>query len=714
MDKDHSTLKIEDEVKRLRARVKELETIVAETVDRDIWETVRQQKGMTFKFIKKNGRFIHTFCAGEMLSRFGLVPEQVVGKQLIEFLPLELAVRKMKYYQRAWDGEEITYEGEDGDFTYIASLRPVKKDGMVVQVIASCIEITESKQREKTFQKSLQDHFQKTVQNLQNLVFIFKKSDDNSFVYTLFEGKLAQELGLTTNKVFGKTAREIFPRDVANVLEEYQQRAMSGEVVHYEIKMDNRYFNNTLSPIMEEGEVVEVVGSSIDITGRLKAEEENKYLAYYDTLTDLPNRIMFNKHLNVYLNEAKHTRRMMAVILLDIDRFKNINDSLGHSIGDQLLQGVAERLKRCLSKDELVARMSGDEFILLLPHVDNQNQVIKKIHKIIKSFKQPLMFDDHEFYITISLGISQFPADGEEIDSLVKNAETAMYRAKEQGRNNYQLYSPAMNERAFEKLALENSLRKSLKRKEFFLHYQPRINLDTGQFISMEALIRWKHPDLGLVSPAEFIPLAEETGLIIPIGEWVLRTACAQNKEWQEAGLPPMRVAVNISARQFHLDNLIKTISNVLKETGLEPEFLELEITENSIMQDTELTVSLLHEIKEMGVKLSIDDFGTGYSSLGYLKSFPIDTLKIDKSFVRDITTNPDDAAIATSIITLAHSLNFNVIAEGVETVEQFSFLKEQLCDQIQGFYFCRPLPAEEFARVIIEAQEKSPLLRNT
>jgi diguanylate cyclase (GGDEF)-like protein/PAS domain S-box-containing protein len=564
---------------------------------------------------------------------------------------------------------------------------------------------TVDKQGEKRFQKALQDHFQKTVQNLQNLIFIVKKRDNNTFVYTLFEGKLGQELGLTTKKVFGKTTQEIFSSDIANILDEYLQRAMSGEVVHFEIKMNNRYFYNSLSPIMEEGEVVEVVGSSIDITGRLKAEEKNKYLSNYDLLTDLPNRFRFTEHVNVYLKEVKYSRSMMAVILIDIDRFKNINDSLGHSLGDQLLQGVAERLKRCLSIEELVARMSGDEFILLLPQVANQNQVIKKVHKIIKLFKQPLMIDDHEIFITISLGISLFPEDGSDLENLVKNAETAMYRAKEQGGNSYQLYSPAMNARAFEKLALENSLRKSLKREEFLLHYQPRINLETGQFISMEALIRWNHPDLGLVSPAEFIPLAEITGLIIPIGEWVLRTACAQNKAWQDAGFPPMRVAVNISAKQFHLDNLVKTISGVLKETGLKPEFLELEITENSIMQDTELTVSLLHELKAMGVKLSIDDFGTGYSSLGYLKNFPIDTLKIDRSFVRDITTNPDDAAIATTIITLGHSLNFKVIAEGVETVEQFSFLKEQLCDQIQGFYFCRPLPVEEFEKVIIETQ---------
>jgi diguanylate cyclase (GGDEF)-like protein/PAS domain S-box-containing protein len=573
---------------------------------------------------------------------------------------------------------------------------------------------TVDKQGEKRFQKALQDHFQKTVQNLQNLIFIVKKRDNNTFVYTLFEGKLGQELGLTTKKVFGKTTQEIFSSDIANILDEYLQRAMSGEVVHFEIKMNNRYFYNSLSPIMEEGEVVEVVGSSIDITGRLKAEEKNKYLSNYDLLTDLPNRFRFTEYVNVYLKEVKYSRSMMAVILIDIDRFKNINDSLGHSLGDQLLQGVAERLKRCLSIEELVARMSGDEFILLLPQVANQNQVIKKVHKIIKLFKQPLMIDDHEIFITISLGISLFPEDGSDLENLVKNAETAMYRAKEQGGNSYQLYSPAMNARAFEKLALENSLRKSLKREEFLLHYQPRINLETGQFISMEALIRWNHPDLGLVSPAEFIPLAEITGLIIPIGEWVLRTACAQNKAWQDAGFPPMRVAVNISAKQFHLDNLVKTISGVLKETGLKPEFLELEITENSIMQDTELTVSLLHELKAMGVKLSIDDFGTGYSSLGYLKNFPIDTLKIDRSFVRDITTNPDDAAIATTIITLGHSLNFKVIAEGVETVEQFSFLKEQLCDQIQGFYFCRPLPVEEFEKVIIETQNQSPLYRNS
>jgi diguanylate cyclase (GGDEF)-like protein/PAS domain S-box-containing protein len=558
-------------------------------------------------------------------------------------------------------------------------------------------EIQETARQEKAFQ----DDFRQTVQNLQNLVFKFRKANNGSFIYTLFEGKLAQELGITTDKVFGKTAREIYSSEIAGYLKSYHQRAMSGEVVQYELKLANKYLYNTLSPIIEKGEVIEVVGSSIDITERVKMEEKNKYLAYYDTLTDLPNRLLFNDHLNYYLNKAKHNNQLMAVIQLDIDRFKNINDSLGHSIGDQLLQDVAERLKFCLSKEEIVARMSGDEFIILLPRVAKQELITKKVHKIIKTFKQPLMIDDHEFFITISLGISLFPSDGDDIESLVKNAETAMYRAKEQGRNNYQFYSPAMNDKIFERMALENNLRKALKRKEFLLHYQPRVNIETGQFTSMEALIRWRHPDLGLVSPADFIPVAEETGLILPIGEWVLRTACLQNKAWQKAGFPPMRMAVNIAARQFHEQSLLKIISKVLDETGLEPEYLELEITENSIMQNTETTIALLHELKKMGVRLSIDDFGTGYSSLSYLKSFPIDTLKIDKSFVRDITNNPDDAAIATSIITLAHSLNFNVIAEGVETGEQFSFLKEQLCDDVQGFYFSKPLSAEKFEKTI-------------
>ena len=422
---------------------------------------------------------------------------------------------------------------------------------------------------------------------------------------------------------------------------------------------------------------------------------ELDHLAYYDALTDLPNRILFEDRLTQALATAHRHGQTLGMLFLSVDRFKKVNDTLGHAIGYRLLQEMAGRMTNCVRAGETVARFEGDEFALLLTQITGTEDVVEITNCINRSLKRPFSLDGQELFITTSMGISLYPDDGADAPTLLKNAGAALYRAKKQGRDNYQFYTADMNAKALKRLTLENSLRRALERKEFEVYYQPQVDINSKQVVGMEALVRWRHPELGLVSPAEFIPLAEDTGLIVPIGEWILRTACAQSKSWQEEGLAPLHVAVNLSARQFQQQNLSELVVQVLQETGLNPCGLELEMTESSIMKNAESAVRTLSELKEMGVKISVDDFGTGYSSLGYLKSLPIDRLKIDQSFVRDVTTDPDDAALVMAIITLAHNLRLKVIAEGVETEEQLRFLHLLRCDEGQGYWFSKPLPVE-------------------
>ena len=433
------------------------------------------------------------------------------------------------------------------------------------------------------------------------------------------------------------------------------------------------------------------------------ATVEMEHLAYHDALTGLPNRPLFMDRLILSVAQASRSNQKLAVFFLDLDRFKDINDSLGHSMGDGLLKSVAERIRRCVREGDTVARFGGDEFTLLIPRIDHVDDAAKIAQKILETLKIPFSISDHELFVTTSVGISIYPNDGGDPETLVRNADSAMYRAKDQGRDNYQLYAPAMNARALERLALENMLRKAISHRELVLFYQPVADMTTKTIVGVEALIRWQHPELGLLSPAHFISVAETSGLIIPIGDWVLRTACKQTKTWQKRIDSELTVAVNLSARQFQQPNLTEIIAEVLEETGLDAKSLELEITESNAMQNAENTIYTLRELKALGVRIAMDDFGTGYSSLNYLKRFPIDTLKLDQSFVREITTDPTDAAIATAVIAMAHSLDLKVIGEGVETEEQFSFLHNQKCDYIQGYLFSPPLSVENLEAYLIE-----------
>ncbi len=440
---------------------------------------------------------------------------------------------------------------------------------------------------------------------------------------------------------------------------------------------------------------------------RQQAEEKIRYHALHDRLTGLPNRTLFGDRLVVSLLNAQRSGEMLAVMFLDLDRFKTINDTLGHTVGDLLLQRVTERLTSCLREGDTIARWGGDEFTLLLPQISSPEDAAKSAQRIVEALKPPFRLEEHELYITSSIGIALYPLGGEDDQTLLRNADVALYRAKELGRNNYQFYTTGLNAKASELLTLESRLYQALERSELLVYYQPQVNINTWEVIGMEALVRWQHPEVGIISPNTFIPLAEENGLIIPIGEWVLQTACAQNKAWQDQGLPPLNVAVNLSSRQFQQPHLAQTVQRILTETGLEPRFLELEITESIAMQNIELTHTILRDLQQLGVRVALDDFGTGYSSLSYLKKFPFDMIKIDQSFVQDLTADPKDMAIITAAIALGRKLDLSVVAEGVETEAQLNLLRSLHCEEVQGYFFSKPLSCEHATQLLQAKQLK-------
>jgi len=464
----------------------------------------------------------------------------------------------------------------------------------------------------------------------------------------------------------------------------------------------------------ESGEPICLTGTVQDITERKHAEEQIRLLAYYDALTGLPNRRFFLQQLEQALLFANRNDRMIAVLFLDLDRFKLVNDTLGHGVGDRLLQDVADRLLRCVRRGDclaradeegppsLVSRLGGDEFTIMLSEIDHFQDVARVARRILDAVSLPYALEGQEVFISTSIGISLYPFDACTASDLIRNADGAMYHAKEQGRNGYQIYDESMNAKALERIILESQLHKALKDEEFTIFYQPQVSTRTGQVVGIEALVRWNSRELGLVEPGRFLPLAEEIGLVIQIDQWVMMHACRQHKIWIDAGLPPVTLALNISGQHFMKNELLETVLAILADSGLDPGLLELELTEGVLMAHTEKTVKTLKALKGMGVRLAIDDFGTGFSSLAYLKRFPLDVLKIDRSFINEITTDPDDAAITLATIEMAHTLKLQVIAEGVETQAQLDFLQKNGCDIYQGYLFSRPIPPEEIPNLYL------------
>ncbi len=457
----------------------------------------------------------------------------------------------------------------------------------------------------------------------------------------------------------------------------------------------------------EDGSARRMNGVLQDITERKEQEERTRFLADHDELTELPNRSLFRQALNKALQRAERSGKMLSVLFFDLDRFKNINDSLGHDAGDEVLRTVAERLAACVRKIDMVARFGGDEFAVLTEGLTTEDQASTVARKILETLSKPMILAGRQYRPAASIGISTYPTDGRDVQSLLKNADIAMYRAKEEGRGTFQFYSETLNTHSVQRLEFESNLSNALNNREFVLYYQPKVDLATGRITGLEALIRWISPQLGFVSPGDFISIAEETGLIVPLGRWVAQTACVQNRAWQKGGLPQVRIAINISARQMADKGLVQFISETVRNTGLTVDSLELEITESAVMSNQEHAEKVLNELKSLGFHLTMDDFGTGYSSLAYLKRFPFDSVKIDQSFVRGIPESRDDGAIVEAIIAMARSLQLKVVAEGVETKEQFDFLRKLGCDQIQGYYFSKPIPSNEVVKLLYKSMTR-------
>jgi diguanylate cyclase (GGDEF)-like protein/PAS domain S-box-containing protein len=636
-------------------------------------------------------------------------------EELLEMGPHDVLPASREDLERAYDefienpshthGMHSHYRRKDGSTFPFESTRHVLRSGDSYIIAAISRDISERLASEAALRES-EERFRSLTQLSSDMYW----EQDDQFRFTSVSGMGSERVNkLTVQTIIGKKRWE----------QNYINMAADQWAEHIALLEAHKPFRDMeLCRLDESGKKVWISisgepvfdasgafkgyrGVGKDITERKHDEERIQFLANHDALTSLPNRAMFSEVLNLAIQSARRYTRNFAVLFIDLDRFKNINDTLGHEAGDTLLKEMGARLIQAVRASDVVARLGGDEFVVLVQEVSEAKQVATVARKVLSVLVKPMMIQRQECRVTASIGICMFPAEAQDEQALMKNADIAMYRAKEDGRNNYRFYSEEMNVHTFERLALETSLRRGLEREEFLLHYQAKLDLQTGAINGVEALVRWQHPDLGMVPPAQFIPLAEETGLIVPLGKWVLVTACAQSVAWLREGLPPLYMAVNLSARQFADEDLIKDIAAALESTGMKPGLLELELTENYVTQNPERAGRLLAEIKKMGVRLAIDDFGVGYSSLTLLKRFPIDTLKVDRSFIRDLPQNVEDKALTEAIIAMGKSLNLTVVAEGVETQEQQTFLRDRACDEMQGYFFSKPIPGGEFAELL-------------
>ena len=521
---------------------------------------------------------------------------------------------------------------------------------------------------------------------------------------------LATGQAVTPRDLIGKTDFDLFPEPVAQGFRDIEARLLASGQPMIDMQESNvdaeggtRWLSMSKVPLRNErGEVIGLAGHGHDVTARKQAEARVLFLAHHDPLTGLPNRALFADRLGLAIRQAQRARGKVTVVFLDLDKFKLVNDSLGHQAGDTLLKIAADRMSHCVRSSDTVARLGGDEFVILLHDPPKRIKTLTPLFERIRaSIAEPVEIAGQQFTISTSMGVASFPEDGKDPEQLLAHADAAMYRAKELGRDNFQVYSASMTESTTERLSLVEALRQALAAEEFSLYYQPQIDLKTGRIFAVEALLRWQHPELGPIPPSKFIPLAEESGLILSIGKWVIETACAQNAQWQRQGLPPIVVSVNVSARQFGDKDLVREIKAALHKSGLAPEHLDLELTESMLMQDLPQAVATMHELEALGVGLSIDDFGTGYSSLSALKNFPIARLKIDQSFIKGLHDCEGDRAIAAAVISLGQKLKLRVIAEGVETDQQLAFLKENGCDEVQGFRFSRPVLPGRLAELL-------------
>lgn len=592
-------------------------------------------------------------------------------------------------------------------------------DSLEITVLKRTAALTETNQllmqeieQHKKTEQALFNEKQRALVTLESIGDAVITTNMNSQV--TYMNPIAEKMtGWAKNEAFGKPILEVFRilnettrKLAANPVDVVLAHGVICGLANHTLlvsKSGTEYdIEDSAAPIRDhDGTLLGVVLVFHDTSDTKKMAHKMTYLAEHDFLTDLPNRLLLNDRLMQALNSASRRNDKLALLFLDIDHFKKINDTLGHAIGDKLLIAFSKKLQACLRTTDTISRQGGDEFVVLLPEISGTFGVAEIAEKLIAATKTSFDIDFHELHISVSIGIAVYPDDGATADILTKNADAAMYHAKSAGRNNFQFFTADMTQRVTEQLALENNLQKAVRNNELILFYQPKVSIKTGEIIGVEALLRWQHPEWGLISPDRFIPIAEDTGLIKSIGNWVLREACRQNRAWQDMGLAEIPIAVNLSVAELRQANFVQEVTRVLLKSGMAPHHLELEVTESIAIQEYSDVINRLQKLKEMGVRLSIDDFGTGYSSLSYLKRLPIDTIKIDKSFIHDIGIDLNDAAIVTEIISMSHSLGLSVIAEGVETKEQLDFLKIHHCDEIQGYYFGRPVPANEFEKMM-------------
>src|SRR5690349_16633723 len=621
--------------------------------------------------------------------------------------------RKLESGEAEISTQEVRFAKRDGSIGWAARSTSAVRgpDGKVEYFVSMYRDVTEQKRAVEDLAES-RERFKQLAENIHDVFFLIDA--DASRVH--YVNPAYEEIwGRSRESLYQQPrswADAIHPDDRPQASEKFAEGLKTGEF-DYEYRIVRpdgsvRWIHVRGFPIYNEaGILYRTAGVAQDITPHREMQEKLVHLAHYDTLTGLPNRTLCFDRLHQVLGQARRRGWIASFLFIDLDRFKNVNDTLGHVAGDELLRQVAARLRQCVREEDTVARLGGDEFGVILSDLTRADDASVVAQKLIEALIRPFDLGGYEAFVTASVGIASFPRDSEDPEALVKNADAAMFRAKLIGRNNYQFYTAEMNERAVEKLNLENQLRRALERKEFLLHFQPKIDLNTRRATSCEALLRWKLPGNGLVPPRDFVPVLEDSGLIVPVGEWVLESACAQVRAWQDAGIAPVPIAVNLSAKQFQRHDLCAVVAATLKKHGVDPRFLELEITETAAMQNAEDTVTTLRKLKDIGVRISIDDFGTGYSSLGYLKRFPVHALKIDRSFVTGLPDNLEDVSIARAVIGMAHSLHLKVIAEGVETEEQRRFLAANGCDEMQGYLVAKPMPAGEFTRFVEERRRQ-------
>ncbi len=658
-------------------------------------------------FKAADGRYLGVNRAWEKF--FGIPREQFIGKSVFELYPDNEALAQMHHARdldlfnrpgsQSYEAAIVAADGKTHHTIYNKATFN-KADGSVAGLIGTITDVSELKHAEGALRES-----EARFRSLSTLSSDWYWEQDAEYRFVDMTNEIDRMTGVSAQSHIGKRRWDLAAPNMTEKDWEAHRAVVEAHQPFHDLELCRVAEDGSMHWVRISGEPIVdrdgvfrgYRGVGKNITGEKRVQERIQHMAQHDALTDLPNRSLLYDRVGQLVTQARRNPHVFALLFIDLDRFKNVNDSLGHQVGDRLLQSVSQRLLTCIRESDTVARIGGDEFVVLLSGLGEARDAATVAQKIQELLSQPFRFEGHDLHVTPSVGICTYPQDGADVETLMRNADTAMYHAKEMGRNNYQFFTPEMNAAAHRRLALENDLRRALERSEFILHYQPQIDLRTGDIIGFEALARWRHPERGMVPPGEFIPVAEETGMINPLGEWVLNHACVQAAEWLRAGHPPLQVAVNLSAHQFRREGVAATVARVLKESGLPAARLELEITESAIIHQPEQAIVTFNELSDMGVQLSIDDFGTGYSSLSYLKRFPIDKLKIDQSFVRDIHTDPDDAAIVTAIIAMAHSLGLEVIAEGVETADQLAFLKTLGCDKAQGYYFSRPLPAQEY-----------------